>query len=308
MSSSINPNRDPFSESEPGQQGQYGYDGYGQQGYDYGQQGYDYGQGYDQGYGQQGYDHQGYAQGYDQQGQYGQQMNAPYGQGGQDGNGGGGSGKIIAIIGGLVVALALIGGLIYFLTKGGDDGDGGNGGGGGGDETTSAQQSTGNATDSPSGNKGDGGKGKGKGGKEGTTRENPLPVGSTIENKDWKVTLNSVNLDANDDIKKANDYNKDPEAGKKYMMANITAEYIGDDPQGKAPLFTVEYISPDGQTVGQFETIVLIDDDFDMSNTLYSGASTTGNIVYPIPEENGDEGTLAIQPDFKEEKKFFALK
>ena len=157
-------------------------------------------------------------------------------------------------------------------------------------------------------NKGDDGKDKKKGGKEGSSRENPLPVGSTIENKDWKVTLNSVNLNANDDIKKANDYNKDPEAGKKYMMANITAEYIGDDPQGKAPLFTVEYISPDGQTVGQFETIVLIDDDFDMSNTLYSGASTTGNIVYPIPEENGDEGTLAIQPDFKEEKKFFALK
>lgn len=305
MSSSINPNRDPFSESEPGQQGQYGYDGYGQQGYDYGQQGYDYGQGFDQGYGQQGYDHQGYAQGYDQQGQYGQQMNAPYGQGGQDGNGGGGSGKIIAIIVGLVVALALIGGLIYFLTSGGDDKESDNGGG---DKTTSAQQSTGNATDSPSDNKGDDGKGKKKGGKEGTTRENPLPVGSTIENKDWKVTLNSVNLDATDDIKKANDYNKDPEAGKKYMMANITAEYIGDDPQGKAPLFTVEYISPDGQTVGQFETIVLIDDDFDMSNTLYSGASTTGNIVYPIPEENGDEGTLAIQPDFKEEKKFFALK
>ncbi|MCT1685206.1 hypothetical protein M3A74_10415, partial [Corynebacterium appendicis] len=34
MSSSINPNQDPFSGSEPGQQGQYGYDGYGQQGYD----------------------------------------------------------------------------------------------------------------------------------------------------------------------------------------------------------------------------------------------------------------------------------
>ena len=117
-----------------------------------------------------------------------------------------------------------------------------------------------------------------------------------------------MNLNANDDIKKANDYNKDPEAGKKYMMANITAEYVGDDPQGKQPLFTVEYISPDGQTVGQFETIVLMDDDFDMSNTLYSGASTTGNIVYPIPEDNGDEGTLAIRLDFKEEKQFFALK
>lgn len=300
MSSSINPNRDPFSESEPGQQGQYGYDGYGQQGYDYGQQGYDYGQGYDQGYGQQGYDHQGYAQGYDQQGQYGQQMNAPYGQ---DGNGGGGSGKIIAIIGGLIVALALIGGLIYFLTSGGDDKESDSDD----DKTTSAQQSTGKATESTSANN-DGGKGKKKGGKEGSTRENPLPVGSTIENKDWKVTLNSVNLNANDDIKKANDYNKDPEAGKKYMMANITAEFVGDDPQGKQPLFTVEYISPDGQTVGQFETIVLMDDDFDMSNTLYSGASTTGNIVYPIPEDNGDEGTLAIRLDFKEEKQFFALK
>ncbi|SIS38505.1 hypothetical protein SAMN05444817_10193 [Corynebacterium appendicis CIP 107643] len=45
MSSSINPDQDPFSGSEPGQQGQYGYDGYGQQGYD-------------QGYGQQGYDQQ----------------------------------------------------------------------------------------------------------------------------------------------------------------------------------------------------------------------------------------------------------
>ena len=286
MSSSINPNHDPFSGSEPGQQGQYGYDGYGQQGYDqgYGQQGYD-------GYGQQGYD---------------QQMSAaaPYGQNApQGGNGGGGAGKIIAIVGGLVVALALIGGLIYFLTKGGDDGDGGNGGGGG-DETTAAGSS---APTSSQGGK-DSGKDSGKKGGEGSSRENALPVGSTIENDDWKVTLDSVNLNANDDVKKANDFNKDPDAGKKYMMADITAEYIGDDPQGKAPMITVEYVSPSGESVSQFESIVVIDDDFDLTKTLYSGASTSGKMVFPIPESDGDEGTLSIQLDFKDEKKFFKLK
>ena len=307
MSSSINPNHDPFSGSEPGQQGQYGYDGYGQQGYDqgYGQQGYDgYGQqGYDQGYGH-GYDQQGY-DGYSQQG-YDQQMSAaaPYGQNApQGGNGGGGTGKIIAIVGGLIVVLALIGGLIYFLTKGGDEGDGDNGGGGG-DETTAAGSS---APTSSQGGK-DSGKGGGKKGGEGSSRENALPVGSTIENDDWKVTLDSVNLNANDDIKKANDFNKDPDAGKKYMMADITAEYIGDDPQGKAPMITVEYVSPSGESVNQFESIVVIDDDFELSKTLYSGASTSGKMVFPIPESDGDEGTLSIQLDFKDEKKFFKLK
>jgi len=33
-----------------------------------------------------------------------------------------------------------------------------------------------------------------------------------------------------------------------------------------------------------------------------------GNIVFPIPESDGDEGTLSIQRDFKDEKKFFKLK
>ncbi len=129
-----------------------------------------------------------------------------------------------------------------------------------------------------------------------------------MENNDWKITLNTVNLNANDDVKKANEYNDPPEAGKKYMMINVTAEYLGDDAQGSSPLLQVEYISPDGQTAREYDALVLIDDDFESGKTLYSGASTTGNIVIPIPEADGGKGTISIQPAVSQEKTFFAVK
>ena len=283
MSSSINPNRDPFSEQGPGQQGQYGYDG------GYGQQGYGYGDGY----GQQGYDQQGYGQ------QGFQQMGAPYGQGGQQNGSGGGSGKVIGIIAGIVLVLALLGGVLYFLLSGDNEKGSSRGGG-----ETSTAPTSGAAPSSG----GDNGNGKDKGKGQGSSREKPLPVGSSVENKDWKITLNTVNLNANDDVKKANEYNDPPEAGKKYMMINVTAEYLGDDAQGSSPLLQVEYISPDGQTAREYDALVLIDDDFEAGKTLYSGASTTGNIVIPIPEADGDKGTISIQPAVSQEKTFFAVK
>ena len=78
---------------------------------------------------------------------------------------------------------------------------------------------------------------------DGSTRENPLPIGATLSSDEWKVTVNSVDLNATEAALAANPYNDQPEAGKTYIMVNITATYTGEDPQGATPFVDVEYLS-----------------------------------------------------------------
>ncbi|WP_261792169.1 DUF308 domain-containing protein [Arthrobacter sp. PM3] len=141
------------------------------------------------------------------------------------------------------------------------------------------------------------------------TRENPYPIGSVIESKDWRVVINSVTLAATDAVVTANEFNKPPTAGSEYIMVNYSATYIGDDANGQMPAFvSVDYVTADGNTVNGLDKLVVAPKSIDTTSTLYKNATATGNKAIEVPTATAGQGVLAVRPGMLGDKVFVAVK
>ncbi|MDQ0635095.1 hypothetical protein QFZ40_003004 [Arthrobacter pascens] len=140
------------------------------------------------------------------------------------------------------------------------------------------------------------------------TRENPSPIGSVVESKDWKVVVNSVTLAASDAVVAANRFNDAPAAGSEYILVNYSATYVGDDANGETPSFvSVAYVTADGKTINAYDHNVVAPEEID-SNTLYKGGTATGNIAIQVPTATAGQGVLAVRPGMMADKVFVAVK
>lgn len=141
------------------------------------------------------------------------------------------------------------------------------------------------------------------------TRENPSPIGSVVESKDWRVVVNSVTLAASDLVAAANQFNKPPTAGSEYILVNYSATYIGDEANGQMPAFvSVDYVTPDGKTVNRLDTSAVAPEAIDTMSTLYKGGTSTGNIAIQVPTATAGQGVLAVTPGMIADKVFIAVK
>ena len=136
---------------------------------------------------------------------------------------------------------------------------------------------------------------------EAGTRENPFPLGATIANSNWEVTVNSVELGATDKVLAENPFNEKPADGMAYGLANVTAKYVGEE-TGTAWEVSIKYVSESGNTA---ETSMVVTPEELSSAELYPDASETGNVVFTHPE--GDAGVLKVSPGVFAEDVFFAV-
>lgn len=147
------------------------------------------------------------------------------------------------------------------------------------------------------------------GSEESGTRGNPYPVGSIIENGDWRVVVNSVTPAATDSVLSENDFNEPPAEGSEYMLVNYSTTYIGNNEDGEMPaMVSVEYVTADGTTVNSYDSTVLAPDPIDTTSTLYKDGTITGNVVFEVPSDTATQGVLAITPGFLGDKVFVSTK
>lgn len=139
------------------------------------------------------------------------------------------------------------------------------------------------------------------------TRANPLALGSTINASDWDVTITSVDLNATDVILAENQFNEAPDEGHVYMMVELSATYTGTDPEGDTPWVGVEYVSASGNSFEAHDAMVVAPNSFDLMETLYEGASSSGNIVLQVPTEELEDGTLRVTPSLFGDAVFYAV-
>lgn len=140
-----------------------------------------------------------------------------------------------------------------------------------------------------------------------SSRENPLPLGATVENDEWTLTVNSVNLNADEIVAAGNMFNEPPAEGMKYIIVNISQTLKAGDSEGSMPEGSVEYVSAEGNTYNSYDAWVALDSEFDSLSTLYEGATATGDLVFEVPAENADQGVLAVRPAVFADKKFVSL-
>lgn len=139
------------------------------------------------------------------------------------------------------------------------------------------------------------------------SRANPLAIGSTISNSEWDVTINSVDLNATDAIAAENPFNEAPADGNLYIMVEVSATYTGTNPEGDTPWVSVEYVSAGGNSFASHDSMVVTPNSFDSLETLYEGASATGNIAIEVPEDEIADGTLKVSPGLFGDSVFFAV-
>lgn len=136
------------------------------------------------------------------------------------------------------------------------------------------------------------------------TRQNPHPLGTTLSNDDWQVTVNSVDLDANAKIAAENPFNDEPDAGHTYALVNLTLTYLGDD--SSTPMaVTVSYVTSAGNVINEHDKSVVTPDELGY-NELYTGASVTGNTALHIPKD--DQGVLRLNLGLFGDDVFVALR
>ena len=140
------------------------------------------------------------------------------------------------------------------------------------------------------------------------TRDNPYPIGTTITNDEWKVTVNSVTLDATDAVMAENEFNDPPADGYQYILVNATLTYVGTSEDGSMPDVSFDYVTATGETVDQFENWATGPDELDTLSTLYNGGTVEGNRVLSAPTESVEDGVLAVTPGIFGDKVFFAVK
>lgn len=141
------------------------------------------------------------------------------------------------------------------------------------------------------------------------TRANPYPIGTTVEGKDWNVTINGITLDADSMIAAEYHYNSAPDDGHQYVLVNATLTYVGDDANGQMPAFvSIDFVTADGVTASSLGKFAVAPDEIDSMSTLYNGASATGNFVLHVPSANVADGVLAIRPGMMADKTFVAMK
>lgn len=138
------------------------------------------------------------------------------------------------------------------------------------------------------------------------TRENPLPLGTPFSSDEWTVVVNSVTLNAAEQIAAANSFNEAPDPGTEYILINYTVTYTGTDAEGGMPAFVgVEYVTADGVTVDPLDKMIVAPDEIDTMSPLYEGATATGNHGIQVPTRA--DGVLAIRPGMIADKIFVAI-
>ncbi|WP_231367365.1 DUF4352 domain-containing protein [Schaalia sp. ZJ405] len=142
----------------------------------------------------------------------------------------------------------------------------------------------------------------------GKTRENPLPLGSTVSTDDWDLTINSVNLDAAAEIVAADMINQEPAEGETYILVNVTATFKGDDADGSIPLASIDFVSAEGKSFDSTSKLLVAPEAFDSLSTLYKGGSTTGNIAIAVSGTDVNQGVLAVRAALLSDKVFVAVK
>ena len=171
------------------------------------------------------------------------------------------------------------------------------------ESTSSAEVVTGGDDEASStGSSGDGERG---------TRENPLPMGSTIiigspGSPEWEVTVGPVILNANDEIAAANQFNDPPEPGFQYALLTLNVTYVGESTGTPWLDLDWDYVGADSVTYRSGDTFAVPPNSIMDINELFPGGSGTGNIVIAIPEDSASEGTWRIGGSFLSDKIFFA--
>lgn len=138
------------------------------------------------------------------------------------------------------------------------------------------------------------------------TRDNPLALGETAENADWSVTVNSVTLNADEEVMAENEFNDPAPEGSSYALINADVTYNGEESEMLMMGVDISYVSEGGETYNAWDSIAVTPEPLDSAAELYNGGTESGNVAVAVPDDG--EGVVRVRLGlFDTEDAFFAV-
>lgn len=139
---------------------------------------------------------------------------------------------------------------------------------------------------------------------EAGTRENPVAVGSVISGTEYDVVINSVTLNATDQVLAASPVNDAPADGLAYAIINASITYTGEE-SGYAAMAMIDFVADSGEVYDSSDNFAVAPDPSLGLDELFTGGVATGNTVIAIPADA--QGVLRVQPGLFADEIFVAV-
>ena len=143
----------------------------------------------------------------------------------------------------------------------------------------------------------------GSSGDEPGSRGNPFPIGKTVTNEEWEITLGAPH-EAGAEIAAENQFNDPPKSGMEFWIVPITATYTGADTGNTSFGITVKFVGSDNRTYD--DRCGVMPTPLDDVGELYKGGVAEGNRCVAIPA--GAEGLWTVSTGFGGKPVFFVEK
>jgi hypothetical protein len=135
------------------------------------------------------------------------------------------------------------------------------------------------------------------------SRENPYPIGETVGNQDWKVTLGAPH-EAWSEISATNEFNDPPKAGMQFWIIPVTAVYTGDATGNLMFGISVKFVGSDNRTYG--DSCGVIPNPLSDIGDLYKDGVGKGNTCVAVPA--GADGLWTVSTGVIGKPVFFTAK
>jgi hypothetical protein len=159
----------------------------------------------------------------------------------------------------------------------------------------SASSPTDGAASSPSAN--------GDDGDQAGSRQNPLPIGQSVSNEDWDVTLGAPR-EAWTEVRSENEFNDPPASGMEFWIVPVTATYKGEDTGNTGFDIQVKFVGSDNRTYDDYCGV--IPNPLADIGELYKGGEAAGNVCVAVPA--GADGLWSVTTGFITDPVFFESK
>lgn len=142
----------------------------------------------------------------------------------------------------------------------------------------------------------------------GSSKDDPLAIGESATIGDYEVTLIEVDVDANDEVAAAAEFNEPPEKGR-YVLFTYEATYVGED-EG-TPSFDLTGVLSGGDSVqySSNDCFQTLGDSSSLGVTVENGGTARVTDCIDTTPEAIDGGALFIEAfvSFDEDRVYWAL-
>ncbi|MCK9439829.1 MAG: hypothetical protein M0Q13_00185 [Methanothrix sp.] len=137
------------------------------------------------------------------------------------------------------------------------------------------------------------------------TRENPLPIGTTMDLGDgWQIKILKVYPDATQKIRNENPFNGKPDEGNQYFMATIEARYSGEKEESFPGRYRLHVVGA-SSLVSEPPLWGVVPNDLPINQDVFPGGVISGNVYWEIKSSDAD--SLVLYDDKAEDRIFYSL-